>query len=90
MQAEVAVVSDLGLFIDEAHVVRTCHDAVFASDALGGVHRNDARLGIAMGGAGRAHSHAGSVLALLARNADVAAVGLIAAIGFELAALQFQ
>ena len=51
MQAEVAVVSDLGLFIDEAHVVRTCHDAVFASDALGSVHRNDTRLGIAMGGA---------------------------------------
>ena len=90
MQAEVAIVSGLGLFVDEAHVVGTCHDAVLAADTPGRIHRHDARLGIVMSGAGRAHLCAGGILALLARNADVTAIGLVTAVGFELAALQLQ
>ena len=82
--------ADLRLLIDETRVVRAGDDAVLAADALVGVHRHDAGLRVAMGGARRADRDARGVRALLAGHAHVAAVGGIAALAFDFVVLQLE
>ena len=75
MEAEVAVVGDFGLLVDVAGVVGAGRDAVLAPDAPIGIHGHDARGRVMVAGARRADLHAGRILALLARDADVVALG---------------
>lgn len=71
MQAEVAVVGNLGFRVDPAGVVGAGCDAVFAADTAVRIHRDDVGFRIVVAGAGRADLHARRIHALLAGNADV-------------------
>lgn len=74
MEAEVAVVGNLGFRVDPAGVVGAGCDAVFAADTAVRIHRDDVGFRIVVAGAGRADLHARRIHALLAGNADVVTV----------------